>query len=328
MKKKALIIGITGQDGAFLSEILLKKGYIVYGISRSLCEKNLWRLKKLKILNKIKLKKINFKETIKLKKILENNKFREIYNFSAQSSVNQSLSDKIQTIEFNSMSLLYWLELLRKYSPKSKYFYSVSPEIFGKINEKNKFFNFNPTNPYGLSKLIGVSIMNFYKNNYNLFCQYGILYSHESIFRGKNFVLPKIITSLKKIKDKRMRFLELGNTNVTRDWGYAKEYCNFIWKSMQKKNPKNIVVYSGNNFNLIQLIQIISKYIGIELKFIKNRNIQKIILKKTDKNILKINKKYIRKNEVDLVFKKNHSFKNFSIYKGKTKIEYIIKSMI
>ena len=182
MKKKALIIGITGQDGAFLSEILLKKGYSVYGFSRSLSKKKLWKLDKLKILNKIKLIEINYKETNKLKKILENNIFKEIYNFSAQSSVNQSLTDKIQTVETNSMSLLNWLELLRKYSPKSKYFYSVSPEIFGK-NKKDKFFNFYPSNPYGLSKLIGVSIMNFYKNNYNLFCQYGILYSHESIFK-------------------------------------------------------------------------------------------------------------------------------------------------
>ena len=140
-----------------------------------------------------------------------------------------------------------------------------------------------------------------------------------SRFSSENFVLPKIISSLKKIKYKKMKFLELGNTNVIRDWGYAKEYCNFIWKSMQKKNPKNIVVYSGNNFNLIQLIQIISKYIGIELKFIKKRNIQKIILKKTDKNILKINKKYIRKNEVDLIFKKIIHLKIFLFIRAKLK---------
>lgn len=236
-KKTAIIVGVSGQDGSYLCRLLLKKKYTVIGIVKNNKEKKLWRLKKLGLLsNKNLIIKKNNQNTFLFSKKIFLSKINEVYNFAAQSSVNLSKNLIFETIYNNSKTTLFWLESIRKFSPNTKYFQATTTDILNfKYSANKKIKNVNIKNSYECSKVISNLLTEFYKKNFNLKCCNGFLSGHESILRGKDFVIKKIIKNLCQIKKNKSGILKLGNIDVVRSWGCAEEYVNIIWNNMQKK---------------------------------------------------------------------------------------------
>lgn len=283
MKKKALIFGITGQDGAILSSILLKKNYEVFGISRN---KNYSNLLKLKINDKIK-KIITSNNNVVLD--LLNKNFDEIYFLGGQSNVVKSFSDIDQTYESQIKPVKFILNFIfNQKGKKSKFLYAASSEMFGeqktkkKINE-NSFKN--PASPYGLSKLISYEIIKEYRNTHNLPVCSAILFNHESSLRQKDYVIKKIINTAKQIKLNKKKFLSIGNINIKRDWGWAEDYmkaCNLI---LRKNRIDDYVIATGKTVALKKMIQLSFKSQGLNWK-----------------KFTKVNKKFIRKFEIKEIY--------------------------
>ncbi len=269
IKKKAFIIGVTGQDGSYMSKFLLDKNYSVLGFTRSLKENNLKNLKILGIKNQINLKKYkNNNINIILRSILKI-KPNEIYFFSGQSSVNLSFKNPLETYESNVSILFEILELLKKKKlNKIKFFNSSSTDSFGKSkniynNEKNLFF---PISPYGKAKSFSFWLVKFYRENYKIHSKNGILSNHESPLRPSRFVLKRIINFARNHKNNS---LKLGNINVYRDWGWAPEFSEAIFKINNNKVPDDYVVGTGKITSLKSIIKRIFKLKKINKKFLK-----------------------------------------------------------
>ena len=284
MKKKvALIFGITGQDGAYLVDFLIKKNYNVLGVTRSNKKNNLFRLDLLNIREKINIYKVAKININFLQKIFQkNNTINEIYFLSGESSPKKSFDIPHETFDSNVINLLSILEFLRKQKKITKLFYASSSEIFKK-NKRNTFnekSELGPSTPYGISKTAGTLLIKNYREEYKLFLCSGILFNHESPLRSKNFVFKKIINKLREIKNKGGK-LYLGNVNIKRDIGWAPDYIKAMWKMLQIKKPTDIVIGSGKMFSINDFLKII----------VKKLNINK-------KNIILNNKDLIRKSEI------------------------------
>lgn len=330
MKKVALITGILGQDGAYLAEFLLKKKYIVIGTSKNLSNKKLWRLKKLNIKKKIILKKLNICRISEIKKIIKRFKVSEIYNLAAQSYVSKSFSIPLQTANVNALGVIKILESIRIINPKIKFYQASSSEIFG--NTKNKSYkiydNFNPQSPYAISKLFGHNITKNFRDSFGLYAVSGILFNHDSPLRSKDFVTKKIIVGLIKIKKNKKKFIELGNIYAKRDWGYAKEFIPQIWKMMQLRKPEDFIIATGKSYSIKQFINIAALYLKLDVKWIGKGVNTKLVDKKNNKTLIKINRKLFRPSEIN--YSKgniNKASKNLK-WKPKTNIKKLVKIMI
>ena len=284
MKKIAFILGVTGQDGAYLSNLLIKKNYKVYGFTRNLGQKNVKNLKILNVLNHIKLKKINFNNGKPFINFMLKIKPAEIYYFSGQSSVGKSFQKPIETYDSNSTLLFLILETLRKYSLNNiKVYNSVSTDCFGK---NNKIFNtekdeFNPQSPYAKAKYFSFWLVKFYREKYGLHCKNGILSNHESFFRDKNFVLKKIINFAQKRK--KDEILKLGDISVYRDWGWAPDYVEAIYKINNAKKNIDYVVGTGKLTSLKSITSKLFAIYKINKKYLKINNSKSIRLKEVKK---------------------------------------------
>ena len=314
MKNKlALIFGISGQDGSYLADFLLKKRYKVVGITRDQSKKNLYRLNKLKIEKKVQIfksKQADYQSIVNILKKFKN--ISEIYYLSGETSPLNSLNFPLQTFEGNVSNLICILEYLKLKKAKTKMFYASSSEIFK--NKKRNIFDENseigPRTPYGISKAAGFWLIKYYRNYHNISCCTGVLFNHESPLRSKKFVFKKIIEQSKKIKKVGGKF-ELGNIKIKRDIGWAPDYVIAIWKMLQLKKPVDLVIGSGNAYS-------IEKFLNLTLKKLK-----------LDKKKVTFNsKKLIRKNDLN-EYKANPSLAKKKIkWKNSLKIEKIIDKMI
>ncbi len=311
--KIALIFGISGQDGAYLADFLLKKKYKLLGITRNNSKSNLFRLKKLKIEKKIKIYQNKILNSAFLKKIFNSNKIiDEIYFLSGETSPLRSIAEPIQTFDSNVINLIKILEFIKSKNVKTKFFYASSSEIFKK-NKKNIFnesSEIGPRSPYGISKATGLWIVKYYRKQHNLFCCSGILFNHESPLRSNKFVFKKIIQESKKIKKKGGN-IYLGNLNIERDIGWAPDYVKAFWKMLQLNKPSDLVIGSGNIYSI---------------KTFLNITFDKL---KLDKNKIKANKKnFIRANEINS-YKANPSLAKKKInWKNTLKLKEIVSKMI
>ena len=311
--KIALIFGISGQDGAYLADFLLKKKYKLLGITRNNSKSNLFRLKKLKIEKKIKIYQNKILNSAFLKKIFNSNKIiDEIYFLSGETSPLRSIAEPIQTFDSNVINLIKILEFIKSKNIKTKFFYASSSEIFKK-NKKNIFnesSEIGPRSPYGISKATGLWIVKYYRKQHNLFCCSGILFNHESPLRSNKFVFKKIIQESKKIKKKGGN-IYLGNLNIERDIGWAPDYVKAFWKMLQLNKPSDLVIGSGNIYSI---------------KTFLNITFDKL---KLDKNKIKANKKnFIRANEINS-YKANPSLAKKKInWKNTLKLKEIVSKMI
>jgi len=272
--KTAIITGITGQDGAYLSKFLLKKGYNIIGLIRNNSKSNLKNLEYLDIKEKIKFIKANLLDLPNIIKIIEKNKIDEIYNLAAQSSVGLSFNQPIETLEFNIVSTTKLLEAVRITNPKIKFYQASSSEMFGNVKKENLPINENfllhPISPYGISKAASHWITLNYREAYNLFAVCGIFFNHESVLRNKNFVTKKIINAAVKISLDLADELRLGNMKVYRDWGYAPKYVEAMWLMLQQDKPDDYVISSGEVHGLEEFVIRVFEKLNLNVdKFVK-----------------------------------------------------------
>ncbi len=269
-KKTAIIFGISGQDGAYLSHFLLQKGYKVIGTTRNKSSKNLYRLKRLKILKKIILLKGIATNPKFCEKIL-NSKVNEIYYLAGDSSVIKSFETPENSLKSNTEGILNILRILKHKKYKTKLFNAGSGQFYG--DNKKNFYNINskiePQSPYGVSKAAAYWLIRIYRKKYDIYCCTGILFNHESPLRSKEFVTKKIVDTALKIKRKKGKILRLGNVEIVRDWGWAPDYVKAIWLMMQRNKPRDFIIGSGKTYSLKDFVNEVFKYLDISKKNLK-----------------------------------------------------------
>jgi GDPmannose 4,6-dehydratase len=253
--KKAFITGILGQDGAYLSKLLLKKGYKISGISRDVCNESRQNLKYLKIIDDVELISCDVLDKSKLKEIILDRQPCEIYNLAAQSSVGKSFSVPDLTFEINTLSVLNILEIMRNKLPDTRLFHASSGEIFGAAKELPTKENsqYSPLSPYAVSKLAAHTLVKNYRESFNLFACNGILYPHESVLRDETFFIKKVINHSIKIANDKQNELRVGNIDVIRDLGYAPDYAEAMWLMLQQDKPDDYNICSGKALSLKEI---------------------------------------------------------------------------
>ena len=313
--KKALITGITGQDGSYLAEFLLSKNYKVFGLVRRVALEDethrLWRIKHL--LNKIILNSASLESYASIVKIIQKIKPDEIYHLGAQSYVAYSFEDEFSTLNTNINGTHFMLSAIKDFSPKTKFYFAGSSEMFGKVqkNKQNETTRFYPRSAYGISKVAGFELTRNYREAYKLFACTGILFNHESPRRGFEFVTRKISSSVAKIKLGKQKYLKLGNINAKRDWGHAKDYVKAMWLMLQQKKPSDFVIGTGKMHSVKEFAKLAFSLVGLDYK-----------------KYVKFNKSLLRPAEVDILradFKKaNKTLK----WKPTINFNQLVKEMV
>ncbi len=270
MAKKALITGITGQDGSYLAELLLKKKYKVHGLVRRVAAEDethrLWRLKHL--INNITLHPASLESYASILKLIQKIKPNEIYHLGAQSYIDYAFKDEFSTINTNINGTHYILSAIKDFSPKTKFYFAASSEMFGKVQqipqtEKTPFY---PRSTYGISKVAGFDLTRNYREAYNLFCCSGILFNHESPRRGFEFVTRKITHAVARIKFGLQKDLKLGNMDAKRDWGHAEDYVRAMWMMLNKKTPQDYVISTGKQYSVRDFAKLAFKVVNLDYK--------------------------------------------------------------
>ena len=329
MKKKALITGIMGQDGAYLAKLLLSKNYKVYGAYRRNSNYENNRLRKLDIEDKVELINLEINEFNSVEYTINTIKPDEIYNLAAMSFVASSFNQPLYTANTNFISLINILEVLKKSKKKISLYQASTSEMFG--NSKNGFIDenthFDPASPYGISKVAAHYLIKFYRKAYKLECCSGILFNHESPLRGEEFVTKKIVRQLCEIlKDKR-KYITLGNIKAKRDWGFAPDYVEAMWKMLQLKKKEDFVIGTGTTYSIKEFINLTCKYLKIKIKWIGNGINEKCINLENNRIIIKISKKYYRPLDINYLRSKPLKAKKVLKWTSKTKLYTIIKEM-
>jgi len=344
--KKALITGITGQDGSYLAEFLLKKNYIVHGIKRKSSSFNTQRIDKIfnnkKYRKKFLLHYGDLTDTNSLNDIIKKVVPDEIYNFAAQSHVGVSFQMPEYTSNVNSLGTLRILESIRSLGleRKIKFYQASTSELYGEIQEKKQSekTKFYPKSPYASSKLFSYWITKNYRESYNMFACNGILFNHESPRRGETFVTRKITMGLSKIIIGSEKCLYLGNIYSKRDWGHARDYVEMCWKILQHKKPDDFVIATEKQYSVKFFIERCFKYLGIKIKW-KGKGLNEVAKVisfekkryphlKVNQIVIKIDKKYFRPNEVENLIGNTSKARKIFKWKPKIGIDQLIKEML
>lgn len=303
--KTAFITGVTGQDGAYLSELLLKKGYKVFGGVRRLSSKNLWRLDELNLLGSDKFSLVDFDLTDPMNalRVIDSIKPDEVYNLGAQSFVGVSFEQPYATAQITGLGALNLLEAIREVNSKIRYYQASTSEMFGKVQSipQNEDTPFYPRSPYGVAKLYAHWLTVNYRESYDIFASSGILFNHESPLRGLEFVTRKITHAAAMIKAGKQDVLELGNLNSKRDWGFAGDYVEGMWRMLQADTPDTFVLATNETTTVRDFVKWAFENAGIELQF-KGSGVDEVgIDKETKKVRVRVNPKFFRPAEVDLL---------------------------
>ncbi len=337
MKKKvALIFGITGQDGSYLAEFLLKKGYIVNGVKRRSSSNNTSRVDHIyqdphEKNYKFKLHYGDVTDSSSVSSLIKKIKPDEIYNLAAQSHVAVSFEVPEYTANADALGALRILEAIKfhKLQKKTKFYQAGTSEMFGKVQStpQNEKTNFYPLSPYGVAKMYAHWITKNYREAYNIYACNGILFNHESPRRGETFVTKKIVTALCKIKLGTQKKLFLGNLNAKRDWGHAKDYCEAMWKMLQQKNPEDYVIATGKHYSIKQFINLTAKQLKMKIIW-KGKGINERAYNKEGKVIIECDKKYFRPLDVNTLLGDASKARKKLKWKPKSDIKMLIKEMV
>ena len=320
--KTAIITGISGQDGAYLAQFLLKKRYKIIGLDRRSSRDERWRLNYLGIEQKIIFEYIDLSDISSIERVFNKYKINELYNLAAQSFVGTSFDVPISTCDVNALGTLRVLEMIRNKNKQIKFYQASTSEMFGDVFETPQDENtkFNPQSPYAISKVFAHYITKNYRDSYNIFACSGILFNHESPLRGEEFVTRKITLALAKIKAGKMSCLYLGNLNAKRDWGYAGDYVEAMWLMMQKKKADDYVIATNKSYSIKDFINEAVKYYNLKIIW-KGKGInQQAINVETNKAIIKVDPKFFRPSEVDNL--KGRADKAKKILKWKPKVNF------
>ncbi len=337
MKKKvALIFGVTGQDGSYLSRLLLKKNYIVHGVIRRSSSFNTRRLDKIYQPPYIKNRtfKLHYGDIIdssSVNSIISSVLPDEIYNLAAQSHVAVSFQLPEYTADVDALGALRILNCIKDFSKikKIKYYQAGSSEMYGGTQKKSQSeqTSFDPQSPYAASKVFAHNLTKIYRDAYGVFACNGILFNHESPFRGETFVTKKIVKGLVQIKQKKLKTLYLGNLYSKRDWGHAKDYVEAMWKIINYKKPDDFVIATGNQLTIKQFINLVCKKLNINIKW-KGKGLKEIGFSNSNKAIIKINKRYFRPLEVENLKGNFNKAKKILNWKPKINLTQLIDDMI
>lgn len=333
--KKALITGITGQDGSYLSEILLEKGYEVHGIIRRSSSFNTSRVDHLHNDPNVSNKRFflyhgDMTDSSNLNRLLEKIQPDEIYNLAAQSHVKVSFEVPEYTAEVDAIGTLRFLDAIKETGIQTKFYQASTSELYGKTREipQNEKTPFYPRSPYGVAKLYAYWIIVNYREAFGLFACNGILFNHESPRRGETFVTRKITRSAAKIKLGLEKKLVLGNLYSKRDWGYAPEYCMGMWMMLQHRGPDDYVLATGETHTVKEFTEKAFAELDMELKWEGEDATEKGISKKTGETLVEIDPKYYRPTEVDVLMGDYSKAKNVLGWEPKTKFDDLVKMMV
>lgn len=326
--KKALITGITGQDGSYLSELLLSKGYKVYGLRRRKAKDDYGNVEHIK--DKITFIYADMTDLSSLIAAMRISDADEVYNLAAQSFVKSSWDSPVSTGEIDALGVLNMLEAIRIVKPTAKFYQASTSEMFGKVqaipqNEKTPFY---PRSPYGVAKLYGHWITVNYRESFGMFACSGILFNHESERRGLEFVTRKITHSIALIKAGKLKCLELGNLDAKRDWGHSKDYVKAMWLMLQQNKPDDYVVATGKTRSIREFALKAFKAAGIDLVF-KGKGAKEIgVDKKTGKVLVKVNPKFRRPAEVEMLLGDPRKAEKVLKWKREISFDELVERMV
>jgi GDPmannose 4,6-dehydratase len=303
--KRALITGVTGQDGSYLSELLLKKGYLVFGAYRRAASTNFWRNDELGVSNHPNLKLVDFDLTDpgSCLRLVQTTEPDEIYNLGAQSFVGMSFEQPAATASITGIGALHLLEAIRLSGSKARFYQASTSEMFGKVQAvpQKEDTPFHPRSPYGVAKLYAHWITVNYRESFDVFASSGILFNHESPLRGLEFVTRKITSSLARIKRGKLDVLTLGNLDAKRDWGFAGDYVEGMWRMLQADEPDTFVLATNRTESVREFLRMAGAAAGFDLIFEGAEDSEIAVDKASGKVIAKVDPAYYRPAEVDLL---------------------------
>jgi GDPmannose 4,6-dehydratase len=312
-RKIAMISGITGQDGGYLAKFLLEKDYRVLGLYRRGATNTFEKLKEHGILDKIELLDFELLEFSNICRLLKTYRPDEFYNLAAQSFVAASFEEPIYTAQADGMGVVYLLEAIREFSPKTRFYQASTSEMFGKVQEipQSETTPFYPRSPYGCAKLMAHWMCINYHESFGIFACAGILFNHESPMRGQEFVTRKITTHFAKLYKGHTRLaLELGNMTATRDWGFAGDYVEMMWKMLHHGAPDVYVISSGETHTIREFVEEAGKHCGFSIQWQGTNENEVGVDTNTGKVLVKVNPKFYRPAEVDLLVGNSAKAKN------------------
>ncbi|MCQ0031953.1 GDP-mannose 4,6-dehydratase [Burkholderia glumae] len=330
--KKAIITGITGQDGAYLAQLLLEKGYTVYGTYRRTSSVNFWRIAEVGVerhpdLHLVEYDLTDLSSSIRL---LQTTGATEVYNLAAQSFVGVSFDQPVTTAEITGIGALNLLEAIRIVNPAIRFYQASTSEMFGKVQavpqvESTPFY---PRSPYGVAKLYAHWMTVNYRESYDIFGCSGILFNHESPLRGREFVTRKITDSMAKIRLGKLDTLELGNLDAKRDWGFAKEYVDGMWRMLQAAKPDTYVLATNRTETVRDFVTMAARAAGFNLAWEGSGDQEIGVDTASGKTLVKINPKFHRPAEVDLLIGDSAKARNELGWEPKTTLEQLCQMMV
>lgn len=330
--KKAIITGITGQDGAYLSELLLQKGYTVYGAFRRTSSVNFWRIEELGIqdhpnFHLIEHDLTDLSSSIRLMQTAQPD---EVYNLAAQSFVGVSFDQPITTGEITGLGAVNLLEAIRIVNPKIRYYQASTSEMFGEVQQipQTEATPFYPRSPYGVAKLYAHWMTINYRESYGIFATSGILFNHESPLRGREFVTRKITDAVAKIKLGKLDTLELGNMDAKRDWGFAKEYVEGMWRMLQVDKPDTYVLATNRTETVRDFVTLAFKAVDISVRWEGSAEDEIGIDTATGNVVVRVNPKFYRPAEVELLIGNPQKAKKDLGWEPTTSLEDLCKMMV
>lgn len=332
MSQIAVITGITGQDGAYLAELLLNKGYMVYGTYRRSSSVNFWRIEELGIAQHPELHLVEFDLTdlsccIRL---LDKTRPTEVYNLAAQSFVGVSFDQPVTTTQITGVGAVNLLEAIRVVNPAIRFYQASTSEMFGKVQAipQNEATAFYPRSPYGVAKLYAHWMTINYRESYGIFGSSGILFNHESPLRGREFVTRKITDSMAKIRLGKQSVLELGNLDAKRDWGFAKEYVDGMWRMLQAKTPDTYVLATNRTETVRDFVHMAAKSAGFNLIWQGKEEDELGIDQKTGNTLVRVSPKFYRPAEVELLIGDPQKARDELGWKPETSLEQLCQMMV
>jgi GDPmannose 4,6-dehydratase len=329
---KAIVTGITGQDGAYLAQLLLEKGYTVYGTYRRTSSVNFWRIEEIGIAQNPNLHLVEYDLTDLSASIrlLERTEATEVYNLAAQSFVGVSFDQPLATAAITGVGAVNLLEAIRIVNPKIRFYQASTSEMFGKVQEipQVETTPFYPRSPYGVAKLYAHWMTINYRESYDIFGTSGILFNHESPLRGREFVTRKITDSVAKIKLGKQEVLELGNMDAKRDWGFAKEYVEGMWRMLQANQPDTFVLATNRTETVRDFVKMAFKAVNIELRFQGSDENEVAVNVETGKTVVRINPAFYRPAEVELLIGDASKAKAVLGWEPKTTLEQLCQMMV
>jgi GDPmannose 4,6-dehydratase len=301
--KKAIITGITGQDGAYLAKLLLEKGYEVYGAYRRSASTNVWRLDELGVADQVKMLSFELLEYSNIQRAIARVQPDEFYNLAAMSFVASSFEQPLYTGDVDGLAVTRILEAIREVQPGCRFYQASTSEMFGKVQAipQTETTPFYPRSPYGVAKLYGHWITVNYRESFGLHASSGILFNHESPLRGLEFVTRKITASLARIRHGQQTVLELGNMDAKRDWGFAGDYVEGMYRMLQRDTPDDYVLATGETYPVREFVSLAAQAAGFELEWEGEGERERATDRKTGQVLVQVNPEFYRPAEVELL---------------------------